>query len=155
MPYRHTQHALWILVPLGLCLAATPLAFLSDDEALHLVVSVVALILVATFAIFRCLTVSVDRHEIRAAFGWGWPARRVPLAEVTEVRRVRNSLWHGWGIHFTGDGWVWNIAGFDAVELRLGGRRRLRIGTDEPVELERAIRRALDSLPARPAHHPS
>ncbi len=37
---------------------------------------------------------------------------------------------------------LWNVSGFDAVELDLPGGRRFRVGTDEPTELVAAISRA-------------
>ena len=36
-------------------------------------------------------------------------------------------------------GWIWNVSGLDAVELLLGDGRVLRVGTDEPEALSRAI----------------
>ena len=158
MSYRHTQRAFWILIPLALCLAGMTWLMLADDVALRWELAPAALILVVIFLAFRSLTVAVDGSRIRVAFGWGWPCRSASLADVTEVRRVRNTIWHGWGIHWSLDGWVWNIAGFDAIELRFARGRKWRIGTDEPAELERAISRAMPDRTvhaARDAHQPS
>jgi hypothetical protein len=37
----------------------------------------------------------------------------------------------GWGIRALHKGWLWNIAGLDAVELELKTGRVFRIGTDD------------------------
>jgi hypothetical protein len=43
--------------------------------------------------------------------------------------------------------WIYNVSGFDAVELRMTDGRMYRIGTDEPHELEAAIRQMLTDAP--------
>jgi hypothetical protein len=53
---------------------------------------------------------------------------------------VTNPWWYGWGIRLIPGGWMWNITGNQAVELKLKSGRLLRIGTDEPEALETAIR---------------
>ncbi len=46
--------------------------------------------------------------------------------------------YYGWGIR----GWLWpkmwiyNVSGFDAVEIKLKNGKMYRIGTDEPKKLE-------------------
>jgi len=38
---------------------------------------------------------------------------------------------------------IFNISGFDAVEIKIKNNKRYRIGTDEPVKLESAIRQVI------------
>jgi hypothetical protein len=38
---------------------------------------------------------------------------------------------------------VYNVSGFDAVEIKLKNGKRYRIGTDEPKDLEQAIRNSI------------
>jgi len=35
--------------------------------------------------------------------------------------------------------WIYNISGFDAVEIKMKNGKTYRIGTDEPQKLEQAI----------------
>ncbi|KAF0199144.1 MAG: hypothetical protein FD166_769 [Bacteroidetes bacterium] len=43
---------------------------------------------------------------------------------------------HGWGIHYSLNTTIYNISGFDAIELSFRGkRRRVRIGTNEAEKL--------------------
>ncbi len=40
---------------------------------------------------------------------------------------------------------LYNVSGFDAVEIKLRTGKKFRIGTDVPQELEEAIRQAINS----------
>ncbi len=59
--------------------------------------------------------------------------------ELETAAAVRNRWYHGWGIRKILGGWLYNVSGFDAVELRLKHGGRYRIGTDQPAELLAAI----------------
>jgi hypothetical protein len=89
--------------------------------------------------LFSTLTVEVDPREVRIRFTGGLVRRRIALTELYSHRPVRNTWRHGWGIHMIPGGWIWNVSGFDAVELVLTDGRTLRVGTDEPEALSRAL----------------
>jgi hypothetical protein len=55
----------------------------------------------------------------------------------------------GWGIRWTPASWMWNVSGFDAVEITYASGKRFRIGTNQPKELAAAITAALSIAPAR------
>jgi len=76
------------------------------------------------------------------AFRGGWPRRRIELDDVIATRHVQNSWGHGWGLRKIRNGWMFDIAGSDVVELTLRSGRVFRIGTDQPAELSAAIERA-------------
>lgn len=95
-----------------------------------------------TVALFASMTVRVTEREVRLWFGPGLIWKTIPVADIADARAVRNPWWYGWGIHLTPRGWLFNVAGLDAVELELASRRTLRIGTDEPQRLLAAIRQA-------------
>ncbi|HEX2204496.1 MAG TPA: hypothetical protein VHG91_14390 [Longimicrobium sp.] len=99
--------------------------------------------------LFCTLTIRLERDRLVWRFGPGLVRRSVPLAEVEEVRPVRNSPLWGWGLrHFPGGGRLYNVSGTGAVEVRLRSGRRFRLGTDEPEALARALEAR---LPPRPA----
>ncbi len=145
--YRHTQRgwvALVAVVPgLLLALALVPLA----HAPVGVTIAIAAVALVG--ALFATLTVEVDARQLRVSFTGGVVRRTIDLQDLREHRRVRNPWYYGWGIHrYPGGGWLWNVAGPDAVELVLRDGRRWRIGTDEPEALVRAISAAAPgSLP--------
>jgi hypothetical protein len=84
----------------------------------------------------------VDGESVRVWFGPGVIRKRIALAEISSWRAVRNPWYVGWGIRAGPRGMIWNVSGFDAVELDLAGGRHFRIGTDEPEVLVRAIGQA-------------
>lgn len=97
---------------------------------------------IATLILFSSLTVLVDDATLAWWFGPGAPGivrKSVPLSDIATVSVVRNPFWYGWGIHLTPQGWLYNIAGRDAVEVTLGSGKRFRLGTDEPTTLAQAI----------------
>ena len=65
------------------------------------------------------------------------------LEEIQDAQIVRNPWYYGWGARWIPRGWLYNVSGFDAVELQLKGHRRFRIGTDEPEQLLAAVREAV------------
>jgi len=64
------------------------------------------------------------------------------LSEIASVKTARNKWYYGWGIrywHWPKPVWIYNVSGFDAVELALSNGQDYRIGTDEPQALEAAL----------------
>ena len=55
---------------------------------------------------------------------------------MEKVGRSRSRLLDGWGIHLcTRGGWVWNLWGYDCVDIDSTGGKKLRLGTDAPEGL--------------------
>jgi hypothetical protein len=107
------------------------------------------LVLVACAVLFGSLTVEVTPTRVRLGFGPGWIRKTFETAEIVEAKMVQNPWYYGWGIHLTPRGWLYNVAGSDAVEIRLRNGRPYRIGTDEPHELLIAIESVI-AHPRRP-----
>lgn len=145
--YQHTQRGTLILSVMAVGLVLTASIFLvvagSRPAAAAICGSVIGILLVAAF-LFRSLSVEVSSESVALRFGSGPIRKNFAIADIAEVRAVRNRWYYGWGIRLTPHGWLFNVSGLDAVEVRLAGGRKFRIGTDEPVELCAAIRRALD-----------
>jgi hypothetical protein len=95
--------------------------------------------------LFPSLTTEVDDDYVRCYFGFGIIRRRVPLSDIADVSVVRNALRFGWGFRWIPNGWLWNVSGFNAVELQLASGRRFRIGTDEPEKLHATLTRVLEA----------
>jgi hypothetical protein len=88
---------------------------------------------------FWGLTVEVTAEAVTLAFGAGLIRRTIPRARIKAVRQVRNAWYWGFGIRVTPHGWMWNIAGLDAVEIEYADGARFRIGTDDPAGLLAAL----------------
>lgn len=89
--------------------------------------------------LFHSLTVRVASDFIRLSFGIGLIRKRFSVAEIESAEAVRTHWYNGWGIKKIWGGWLFNVSGFDAVEIRLKNGRVYRIGTDEPKRLLPAI----------------
>ncbi len=96
--------------------------------------------LMAVFlALFYALTIEIDATHLSFRFGIGLIRKRIPLAEIVDAQLVRNSWIDGWGIHRTPHGWLYNVSGWEAVEITLTSGKRLRLGTDEPQKLAQVL----------------
>jgi len=93
--------------------------------------------------IFGWLTVSIEAGAVTASFGIGLIRREIRIKDMQSATQVRNKWWYGWGIRVIRGGWMFNVAGLDAVELELKNGSKFRIGTDEPEELLNSIRQKL------------
>ena len=102
------------------------------------------ILLGAAAVLFGSLTTEITDGVLHCRFGPGLFHKRFPLREVVTVEPVRNSWIWGWGIRYTPHGWLYNVSGLDAVELSLESGKRVRIGTDRPQELARAIRQSIE-----------
>ena len=152
MPYRHTQRGTWIVI---LCLP-----FAAVDTAVawwsgQWISIAVVVVLISVAIVFSSLTVEVSETELHWYFGPGFWSYRLPLGDIETAATVRNRWWHGWGIR---KGWgfrLYNVAGFDAVELRLKSGDVRRIGTDDPHGLAEALKPAAGGRPVSEQHpHP-
>lgn len=106
-----------------------------------LTLAVIALV----FWLFSGLNVIVDHREVIASFGPGLIKRKIPINSISDVKVVRNSWIMGWGIRVIPNGYMFNVWGFDAVELQLRNGSVFRIGSDEPLKLENAIKEGISA----------
>lgn len=139
MEYRHTQFGTIIIFAVGIFVAAILVHFLLSGS-IHPIEAGVAILLLITLFLFASLTVEINHGSVVCNFGPGLIRKEIKLSDVTDVRPVTNSWLAGWGIRWMpGRYMLWNISGFQAVELTLTNGKRFRIGTDEPDLLVRAI----------------
>jgi len=145
--YRHRQTETVILWTVGFAavvMAVLAVVFARLQPAVAVVLGIALLVLVACLILFGSLTVEVTASRVRLWFGPGWIRKSFEAAEIVEARMVQNPWHYGWGIHRIPPGWLFNVAGSDAVEIRLRNDQRYRIGTDEPHELLLAIEGVTD-----------
>jgi hypothetical protein len=102
-------------------------------------------IFMATLAVipallFGALTVTVDQTSVRWAFGIGLIRKRMAIREIRSIRIVTTPWYAGWGIRLVPGGWLYNVAGRQAVELTHVGDGRTLLGTNDPSGLYAALR---------------
>jgi hypothetical protein len=138
--YQHTQFGSAIVLGSGaIGFAMLLIAVFSPHRALYLLVGAVVLLV---GALFSTLTIAIENGMLRASFGPGLIRKKVRLADIASVRLIPVRWWYGWGIHITPHGWLYNVAGWEAVEVTLRNGRRFCLGTDEPGHLLKAIQEA-------------
>jgi hypothetical protein len=147
--YRHTQIGTTILAGVGVAVVLLGMVgYLA--KTLHWMLPAMALLALIA-ALFGSLTTEIVDRELRCRFGIGLIRKRFPLGRVVRIETVRNA-WHwGWGIRYTPHGWLFNVSGLSAVELSMTDGKCVRIGTDRPEELARALRQAIETTPHSPA----
>ncbi|HEW79552.1 MAG TPA: hypothetical protein ENH34_06300 [Phycisphaerales bacterium] len=96
-------------------------------------------VLVWAALLMSSLNIKIDADFVRVIFGMGMFRKKFALKDIIYCKTVKNKWWHGWGIHMCGGGWLYNVSGFDAVEITMASGRKNRIGTDEPEKLAEAI----------------
>ncbi len=135
--YEHTQYGMLMLMLIVVIggLYAFSNAGISASGA---VVSFVVLVLV-----LMCrLRTTVDERFVSWSFTVGFPAGNIAVSDIESAAATRTNVLEGWGIHWTFfHGWLWNVSGFQAVEIRYGGGKRVTLGTDDPQGLVDAVER--------------
>jgi hypothetical protein len=139
--YRHTQIGYVMIGGLGL---GSLLVFVVPHvPALHVIMLANSALLLLCLALFPTLTAIVEQGTLSCYFGVGVIHRSIAIADIESVSVVRNEGITGWGLRKLPDGWLWNVSGFRAVELRFRDGRRFRIGSDEPEALCAALQQQM------------
>ena len=148
--YRHTQRGFFHLVLFGVAgllvlLGTTVVAEQPSAIVLTELGGVMALLALS----FMHLTVRDGGDVLLVRFGPLPLLRcRIRYDAIRSVGVARSAVFDGWGVHWLpGRGWIWNLWGFDCVELDVGGKR-LRIGTDDPEGLAAFLVRRAGSADA-------
>jgi hypothetical protein len=151
--YENTQPGTFIRIMTGSwvvffgVLAGVMLALGEKEAAIVLGVITVMLAVIngIVFVLFHSLTVRISPSDIAISFGVGLIRKRFPIGDIRSVRTVRNRWYNGFGIRKIRGGWLYNVSGFDAIEIHLKNERKYRIGTNQPKELLAAVESALAS----------
>ncbi|MCX6739380.1 MAG: hypothetical protein NT098_05040, partial [Candidatus Parcubacteria bacterium] len=117
----------------------------SVDSGTNLLVTSVMILVLFILASFTTLTASIDEKYLKIKFGYGIFKKKFPLNETVSAKQVKNHWYYGWGIRLWlwPKMWIYNVSGFDAIEIIMGNGGIYRIGTDDPRGLETAIKRTI------------
>jgi hypothetical protein len=119
----------------------------SVDSGTNFAVTAIMASIVIILASFTTLTASIDESSLRIKFGFGIFSKKFALNQIASVQAVQNRWYYGWGIRLWlwPKMWIYNVSGFDAVEITLKNGKVYRIGTDVPEAFEAAIQQAIHS----------
>jgi len=137
MHYKHTQIG-YFMISCGAIALVIALEVFYRKATVSAMLGGLAAIFVI-IGLFATLTVEVRDGLLKFHFGPGLIRKKLKVAEIESCEVVRNPWYYGWGIHATRKGWIYNVSGFEAVEILMSDGRRLRIGTDEPELLRKAV----------------
>ncbi len=137
--YKHTQVGylmltIFIIIPVVL----GPVMLIYGFSIPGISVIIVDLIFLALFA---TLKVTIENDFIKICFGIGLISKKFALKDIVSCKAVKTPWYYGWGIRLTPRGWLFNVSGYDAVEIEMKNKKYYRIGTDVPSELESAIKK--------------
>ena len=140
--YKHTQIGYFLVTVYSIVvLFLGYLNIMTNFHPLTLIGLIIVLIILGTFA---RLTVTVDDQMIKIQFGLGIIRKTFLLKEIETYSVVKNPWYYGWGIRFTPRGWLFNVSGFSAIELRMKNGKQYRIGTDDPDNFAAALDETLN-----------
>lgn len=145
MFYSHRQIG-WLAGGVPLVLSLGVAVLVGMKAALWPGLFMAALGVVAAL-LFGSLKVTVDDTAVRWAFGIGLIHKHMLIRDIRSARGVTTPVYAGWGIRLMPGGWLYNVAGRQAVELdqRDGGRTLL--GTSDREGLLAALRaRGVESV---------
>jgi len=148
MNYKHTQIGYLMLIVTLVVLVLFAWAYITSsaepdsvDSGTNFAVTAIMALILFILTSFVSLQVIIDEKYLRIKFGYGIYQKKFLLNDIISAKTVKNHWYFGWGIR----GWLWpkmwiyNISGFDAVEIKLKNSKTYRIGTDEPKKLEQTI----------------
>lgn len=138
--YRHTQTGGLMIFIIGIILINFGVVlYRTGIEPAILAILAIVLFLIISFG---SLTVRIDDQFIHLTFGYGLVQKKFALNTIKSAKTVKNKWYYGWGIRYNPWKriWIYNVSGFDAVEITTKDGTVFRIGTDEPQKLEFAIK---------------
>lgn len=91
------------------------------------------------------LSITINEQYVSFKMGIGLIKKKYPISDIRSVEIVKNNWLYGWGIRVIPGGWLFNVSGFKAIELRFHSSDKvIRIGTDKPDEVAEEIRRLIN-----------
>ena len=152
MHYAHTQTA-----PLYLLVVVTGIgmfvgAWSVPEQVVQIILVASGVLMLLLAMAFHHLTIRDEGDDLLIGFGpLPLLRRRIQYSQIERVEQTTSTILDGWGIHMSlSGGWVWNLWGFDCVDVwyRKGNRtKKVRIGTDDPVGLAAFLIQKQSSTP--------
>lgn len=146
--YKHTQIGYLMLIVTVVVLVVFIWIYrtayvepFSIDSGTNFAITATMVLVLFILASFSTLTISIDEDHLQIKFGYGLFRKNFSLNQIVSVKVVKNRWYYGWGIRvwFWPYMWIYNVSGFDAVEITLKNGKTYRLGTDVPKELEEEI----------------
>ncbi|OEF07484.1 hypothetical protein A1QI_17185 [Vibrio genomosp. F10 str. 9ZB36] len=136
MQYKNTQVGIAMLIIMGLVLALLAFAsYAKPDESIGFVFVIIGIVTL----LFSSLTIQIEGTQILWFFGPKFWTKSLELSDVLAVKKIKTKWYSGIGIRLTSTGWLYNVSGLSAVELKLKNGTTVSLGTNDPDNLMNAI----------------
>ena len=101
---------------------------------------IMSTIFIISLLLFFQMRTSVDNEKIRISYGIGLIKKTIDIHNIERIEIVRNKWYYGLGIRIIKNGWLYNIHGLNAIELKLKNSKSIiRIGTVDNKKLKKEI----------------
>ena len=101
---------------------------------------IISLILIISLLLFFQMKTSIDNEQIQISFGIGLIKKTIAIQNIEQIEVVRNKWIDGLGIRKIKNGWLYNIQGLNAIELKMKNSKSIiRIGTVDGKKLKKEI----------------
>jgi len=108
---------------------------LTYNSEMYIYASFILIFLICLLMFYR-LVITVDNNHISFKLGIGIIHKSYKISEISSCKPVENQFIDGWGIRKIEAGWLYNVSGLKAIELRFKDSRKVvRIGTNQPDEV--------------------
>lgn len=143
MNYKHTQ--IGYLIIFTFLVVFLTFGIILTQAGFNFITLATMFCILFILASFMSLKVIIDEKYLRIKFGYGIFRKRFMLGGIISARIVKNHWYNGWGIRLWlwPRMWIYNVSGFDAVDVKTKNGETYRIGTDEPNKLAQAIIQAI------------
>ena len=100
---------------------------------------IMSTIFIISLLLFFQMRTSVDNKKIRISYGIGL-IKIIDIHNIERIEIVRNKWYYGLGIRIIKNGWLYNIQGLNAIELKMKNSKSIiRIGTVDNKKLKKEI----------------
>src|SRR3989344_2248682 len=119
----------------------------SVNSGTNFAFTTIMVLILFILALFTTLTASIDENCLRIKFGYGIFRKKFLLSEIVSAKQVKNHWYYGWGIRLWlwPKVWIYNVSGFDAIEIIMKNGKVYRIGTNTTSELEATIKQVINT----------
>jgi hypothetical protein len=150
--YCHIQRSPlhWLLSVPGIAMVVAAMFVPAHVRVAAIALSASGCLILLAAMSFGHLKVSGFEDRIEARFGpLPFLGTTVMYCDIVSVAASRSGFLDGWGVHYLpGRGWIYNLWGFDCVELTLRNSGKIRIGTDDCRNLVAFLQNRLQSQPS-------
>ena len=104
--------------------------------------AILSLLFLLCLACFNKITITITKKTLSFSMGMGLIKKTYPLSEIKSCTPIKNNIINGWGIRRILGGWLYNVSGFQAIELRFKNENKIiRIGTNKPEEVVEEVKK--------------